>query len=158
MDVPGLGPVTESDYETLVSAPVPVPLFGGAALPFSLEGYEDDDAPEDYHAAIRAFLALDRTALTAAAPAAFAYYRETYEAFGEGLDDFPRIDGPDEVWDHVTFDRHVVSVLRDGEGTLVHISVECECSWEEEHGLQLVLREGKSVTRVGPYDGHLTDD
>ncbi|MFD9700539.1 DUF6985 domain-containing protein [Lentzea sp. NPDC059081] len=158
MEIPGLGPVTESDYETLVSAPVPVPLFGNAPVPFALDGYEDDDAPEDFHAAIRTFLSLDRTTLTAAAPQAFAYYREIFEAFGEGLDDFPLIEEPEDVWDHVTFDRHEVTVQRNGEGTPVYISVECECTWEEEHGLQLVLREGKSVTRVGPYDGHLTDD
>jgi hypothetical protein len=157
VEVPGLGPVTESDYETLVSAPVPVPLFGGASLPFFLEGYEDDEAPEDFHAAIRTFLSLDVSTLTAAAPAAFAYYQEMLEAFGEGLDDFPRIAGPEEVWDHVTFDRHEVTVQRNGEGTPVYVSVECECAWEEEHGLQLVLREGARVTRVAPYDGHLTN-
>ncbi|MFD5825657.1 DUF6985 domain-containing protein [Lentzea sp. NPDC060358] len=157
MEVPGLGTVSESDYGTLVSAPVPVPLFGGRSLPFVLEGYEDDDAPEEFHAAIGTFLALTPETLTAAAPAAFAYYSEILEAFGEGFDGFPRIEGPDEVWNHVTFDRHEVSVLRAGEGTPVYVSIECECSWEEEHGLQLVLREGRTVTRVGPYDGHLTD-
>lgn len=30
------------------------------------------------------------------------------------------------------------------------------CAWEPEHGLQLVLREGRSITKLGPYDGHLT--
>jgi len=29
---------------------------------------------------------------------------------------------------------------------------------EDEHGLQVVLRDGARVTKVGPYDGHLTND
>ena len=37
-------------------------------------------------------------------------------------------------------------------------SVECECEWEwePEHGLQFVLKNGETVIKVGPYDGHLT--
>jgi len=50
-----------------------------------------------------------------------------------------------------------VSVQRDGPGEPVYVSVECECSWEPEHGLQLVFRGGARVTKVGPYDGHLTN-
>jgi hypothetical protein len=40
----------------------------------------------------------------------------------------------------------------------VYLSVECECSWEIEHGLQLVFRDGRAISRIGPYDGHLTGD
>ena len=32
----------------------------------------------------------------------------------------------------------------------------CECEWEQEHGLQLVFRQGKKLTRVSDQDGHLT--
>lgn len=33
----------------------------------------------------------------------------------------------------------------------------CECDWEEEHGLQLVFRQGKKLTRISDQDGHLTE-
>ncbi|MGW1529765.1 DUF6985 domain-containing protein [Streptomyces sp. NPDC002159] len=39
----------------------------------------------------------------------------------------------------------------------VYVSVECECAWEPEHGLQIVFRRGCSVTKVGPFDSHLTN-
>ena len=26
-----------------------------------------------------------------------------------------------------------------------------------QHGLQIVFKDGRSVTKVGPYDGHLTN-
>ena len=31
------------------------------------------------------------------------------------------------------------------------------CGWEEEHGLQLVLKNGLKVNKLGGYDGHLTN-
>ncbi len=39
----------------------------------------------------------------------------------------------------------------------IYISVECGCDWEEEHGLQLVLKNGLKVNKLGGYDGHLTN-
>jgi hypothetical protein len=42
-------------------------------------------------------------------------------------------------------------------GRQAHVSVECECDWEPEHGLQIVVRDGAAVTKVGPFDGHLTN-
>ena len=30
-------------------------------------------------------------------------------------------------------------------------------AWEPEHGLNIVFRDGRTVTRVGPYEGHLTN-
>ncbi|HEY7328274.1 MAG TPA: hypothetical protein VH592_11565 [Gemmataceae bacterium] len=39
----------------------------------------------------------------------------------------------------------------------IYISVECGCEWEQEHGLQLVLRNGLKVNKLGGYDGHLTN-
>ncbi|MEU3643649.1 hypothetical protein AB0E59_09760 [Lentzea sp. NPDC034063] len=157
MEIPGLGTVVENEYESLVSAPIPVPVIG-VALPFHLDGYTDDPAPDDFHAAIRAFLALDGTALEAAAPGVFDYYRHMGEVFGDELDDFPRIAGPAEVWNHVSFAGHEVTVQRDHGGGPVYISLEAECEWEVEHGLQVVFRDGARVTKVGPYDGHLTND
>ncbi|MGW6444376.1 DUF6985 domain-containing protein [Lentzea sp. NPDC055074] len=155
MEIPGLGPVTEDDYEGLASAPIPIPALGGIPLKFHVEGYPEDQAPQDFHAAIQTFLALDHRALEAAAPAVFDYYQHMYEVFGEGLDDFPRITSPAHVWNHVTFDRHDVLVQRDNGS--VYISLEAECEWEVEHGLQVVFRDGARVTKVGPYDGHLTN-
>ncbi|WP_420847686.1 DUF6985 domain-containing protein [Natronosporangium hydrolyticum] len=49
-------------------------------------------------------------------------------------------------------------VSRDpGRDQRVYVSIECECAWEPEHGLQIVFRDGAAVTKVGPYDGHLTN-
>ena len=39
----------------------------------------------------------------------------------------------------------------------IYFSLECNCDWEPEHGLQLILRDGTRITKVGGYDGHLTN-
>jgi hypothetical protein len=39
----------------------------------------------------------------------------------------------------------------------MYVQVACECDWEQEHGLQLVFRQGKKLTRISAQDGHLTE-
>ena len=39
----------------------------------------------------------------------------------------------------------------------MYVTVACECDWEQEHGLQLVFRQGRKLTRISDQDGHLTE-
>ena len=39
----------------------------------------------------------------------------------------------------------------------MYLQISCECDWEQEHGLQLVFRQGKKLTRISEQDGHLTE-
>lgn len=95
--------------------------------------------------------------LDAASDAIYTYYRDTADALiGEpDLEDwFPEIGSPEEVWDHVTLgDRPTVG---EEDGTW-YISLESECEWDEEGGLQIVFREGEEITKVGPFDDLFTD-
>jgi hypothetical protein len=98
-------------------------------------------------------------ALTAAAPSIFAYYRDTMDAVvASGEEDWwVELEGPDDVFDHIELGNEPTVIRnRRGDGR-VYVSLECECDWEPEHGLQIVFREGRTVTKVGPYDGHLTN-
>ncbi len=160
MQIPGLGlVVADADLGWYRSDPIPVPVLNGARCRFVVDGYDGDSSPEDFHAAIRAFLALDGSALTAAAPSIFDYYRDvTDEIVAAGDDDWDvTIVGPDQVLDHVRFGTEP-TVVRDADGDRrIYVSLECECDWEPEHGLQIVFRDGAMVTKVGPYDGHLTN-
>ncbi|WP_327587701.1 hypothetical protein OHA25_12435 [Nonomuraea sp. NBC_00507] len=159
MQIPGLGLLLEdNDLGWYKSEPIPVPVLGGAPRRIIVDGYVDDSSPEDFHAAIRAFLALDNSALTAAAPSIFAYYRDvTDDILAAGDDWYVEIEGPHQVLDHIRFGNEPM-VSRDPHGDRhVYVSLECECDWEPEHGLQIVFRDGRTVTKVGPYDGHLTN-
>lgn len=39
----------------------------------------------------------------------------------------------------------------------IYVLIICGCDWEREHGLQLVFKEGKQLTRVSAMDDHVTD-
>jgi len=39
----------------------------------------------------------------------------------------------------------------------VYVSIRSEWNWEPDRGLQLVLRKGERVTKVGPFDGYLSN-
>lgn len=160
MHVPGLGPVVkDADLGWYRSAPISVAVLGGTACRFVLTGYDGDLAKADFHAAIRTFLALDRSPLEAAASSIYAYYRDVMDQVLTDEDDdwHVEIDGPHRVLEHVRLGNEPM-VARESHGDQrVYISVECECDWEPEHGLQIVFRDGATVTKVGPYDGHLTN-
>ncbi|MGY0466658.1 DUF6985 domain-containing protein [Kitasatospora sp. cg17-2] len=156
MEIPGLGPVTV-DGDDYASAPLPVPVLGDALCRFVVVGYDDDEAKADFETAVRAFLGLGESALRSASVPVFQYYLDVRaEVAGKG--DFVSIAGPEDVWLHVRPGGEVTVQREDAHGDRqVYVSVECECAWEPEHGLQIVFRRGGTVAKVGPFDGHLTN-
>ena len=156
MEIPGLGPVVLQDSSGWHrSNSLPVPVLG-TSCHFVVEGYEDDPRKDDFHAAIANFLDADPTALRASAPAIFAYYQDVRTDVGDERD-FPAIGEPDDVWQHIELGREVMVERDTGGDGRVYLSIECECDWEPEHGLQIVFRDGTAVTKVGPYDSHVTN-
>jgi hypothetical protein len=166
VDIPGLGRVGRDGYGDRVSEPVFVPALGRACT-FELSTYDADPQPGDFHAAIRNLLAADRSLLLDASEHVFQYCRDTLadtgpdhlgydEAAAHGLRALG-IERPADVWKHVRLGDSL-RVCRDrGRGRDVYLSCECNCDWEGEHGLQLVFRDGLAVSKVGPYDGHVTN-
>jgi hypothetical protein len=129
--------------------------LGGLAGRVFLEGYEEDPNKHDFHAAIANFLSNDRDLLKEATPHVFRYYEDTNSEWNEKDDEYVEAD-LQTIWEHVQLgtEPHVSRRSR-GDGA-IYISLECNCDWEPEHGLQLVFKEGRVVAKVGPYDGHLT--
>lgn len=156
MNVPGLGQVTKDD-ETgwLLSEPVPVRMFGGTLCRIVLEGYDFDDRKEQYHAAIANFLAGTQSVLRAADEPLFRYYRDFEEWWRSNGTASTK--STEDLWRHVQLgNQPMVTRNRYGDNE-VYVSVQCECDWEPEHGLQLVLKNGLHVTKLGGFDGHLTN-
>jgi len=67
------------------------------------------------------------------------------------------IESPSEVWRHVQFGSEPFVTRRAYGDQGIYVSIECGCDWEPEHGLQIVLKNGERVVKVGAYDGHLTN-
>jgi len=87
----------------------------------------------------------------------FQYYEDTKRYFSSDEWVPLSIAAPMDVWRHVQFGGEAIVSRRSHGDRRVYISLECNCDWEQEHGLQLVLRDGREITKVGPYDGQLTN-
>jgi len=160
MEIPGLGSVTEHpDIDGwLRSEKIPVKVLGGKACRFIVEGYVEDPCKEEFHAAIQNFLALDPSALTDAQEHVFAYFKDRQNDLWQPDDpEYLVIASPADVWKHVRLGSEPMVSRRHYGDQGIYISLECGCDWEEEHGLQIVFKNGQRVNKVGPYDGHLTN-
>ena len=154
-EVPSLGLVTREDrFGWYTSGPVEVPALGHECH-LILEGYAEDTGKSDFHVAIANFLHLQKSELSNGDDALFRYYKDYEEWWIEG--GHPPLKSPSEAWAHVRFGREPAVIRRAYGDHEVYVSVECECAWEEEHGLQLVFKHGLRINKLGSYDGHLTN-
>ena len=155
MQVPGLGEVTKDEQlDWYYSQPISVPMFGGKKCRIVLEAYDEDERKEDFHIAIANFLSSDPAVLREADEPLFRYYNDFEKCWLE--DDNQPIKLSD-VWQHIQLGNEPMVSRRPYGDKGIYISVECGCDWEEEHGLQLVLKNGLKVSKLGGYDGHLTN-
>jgi hypothetical protein len=111
-------------------------------------------------AALTAFLGLTAAERALASRHVHAYYLDFHEATGgeDWLDAAMGVPAaPKVIWDHVQ-PRHIFTQHdRSSPAKEAYVVVECDCDWEEEHGLMLCFRNGQTVAKCGGYDGHVTN-
>jgi hypothetical protein len=66
------------------------------------------------------------------------------------------IKNKNEIWKYV-YPQEIHITRRHRRDEDVYLNITCECEWEQEHGLQLVFRKGKQLTRISDQDGHITE-
>lgn len=126
----------------------------GVACRFMLEGYEGDTKASDFRDAILRFITLSPKALIDASRHVYAYYSDIRDC---GWGDPPEITTAEEVWNYVDFGTIAIVSRRGNGDDRIYISLECECAWEREHGLQIVFRDGDVISKVGQFDGHVSN-
>ncbi len=92
--------------------------------------------------------------------AAVPYVCQYYEACKEQTDpdeEFVKIKSAASVFRHVRLGHEPMARRRAYGDKGGYISLECECDWEPEQGLQIVFKNGLRANKAGPYDGHLTN-
>ncbi len=84
--------------------------------------------------------------------------REFLEAIGYDEVDKPlwEIEHKDEIWTFV-YPQEITLTRRHRRDEDIYLSIMCDCEWEQEHGLQLVFRQGKQLTRISAQDGWVTE-
>lgn len=156
MEIPGFGEFTKDDsFGWYYSKQISVSMFGGIHCRIVLDGYDEDEKKEEYHVAIVNFLGGTSSVLRAADEPLFRYYKDNEEWWLEG-GRAPLLT-PSELWQHVHFGNELMVTRRSYGDECIYVSVECECDWEKEHGLQLVFKNGLMINKLGGYDGHLTN-
>lgn len=160
MQIPGLGYVQQDSRfpDWSRSAPVALPLLGGVEVSIVVSGYEEDDRKGDFEVAIANLLNCPAAVFKQAEPLIFKYYQDMNSAFWTPDDpEYLVIEAPEKVWNHIQVGRDPMVSRRGYGDKAVYVSFECECDWEPEHGLQIVLRNGNELVKISPYDGHLTN-
>jgi hypothetical protein len=156
IEIPLLGKLKRNKVDWFCSEAVPVKVLRGLLCSFQLEGYPEDEHKEDYHQAIRNFLAADEAVLKAATPYVVKYWQDCHLHTDPGEPDYIEIKQPEDIWNYVQLDKEPLVTRRHYCDKKVYISLGCRCVWEQEHDLQIVFKEGIVVNKIGPYDGHLT--
>ena len=68
-----------------------------------------------------------------------------------------KLTSSDKVWEYIHPKEIIVTMDRYKKREGVYIQILCNCDWEEEHGLQIVLKNGNELIRVSDQDGNLFD-
>ncbi len=160
MDVPFIGKVTKDKrFDRYVSKALPIPFLRGHKCRFVLKGYIEDERQNDFHRAIKNVLTIDKAVLSKAQRHVLRYCHDMLALYATSGFPSPQMKHLDDIWKHVQFGSTIYVSRRDDgdEEDGIYLSLECNCDWEVEHGLQIVLRNGRKITKVGPFDGHLTN-
>lgn len=157
-----IGPLTEDKQFTYwwKSQPVAVPFFDGEKLPVTFMNYAPDDDPafmQEADAALQSFLNFGEAERKAASAQVYKNCMDFLAAVTTDEFDAPMLQMEEaaEVWQFVY--PTDIFVSRHPNTNVLYLQVACECEWEQEHGLQLVFKQGTELTRVSAQDGHLED-
>lgn len=158
-----LGQLTqdESFPDWWKSEEVPIPFFDGKRLPVLFMGFEPNADKTFISAADEAlvrFFAHGKSYRESIAHLVYKNCKDFLEAVGydEADQALWDIKNENEIWQFV-YPSEVYVTRRPYKEQDVYVQIACECDWEREHGLQLVFRQGKKLTRVSDQDGHLTE-
>jgi hypothetical protein len=155
MTIPELGDMKECEDGCFDSTPIAVPVLGGKLCTITLEKFSDDPKQEEFLVAVRNFLAIPPDVLKEAEVALYKYYKNCAEYVED--DEILKIDSPSEVWKYITLGNQVWVKRRAYGDKGIYVILDSDCEWEVEHGLQIVLKNGLKVNKIGPFDGHLTN-
>ncbi|SFD88584.1 hypothetical protein SAMN05518672_103697 [Chitinophaga sp. CF118] len=158
-----IGQLTQDDtYEDWwKSKEITIPLFNNQKLPITFMNWTPDDFQahlEEADTALRNFLHLTIDDLNNVTDLVYKNYTDFMdEVIYDGIDpEMANMTQNSDIWKFV-YPTDIYISKRHRRDKDIYISVACSCGWDDEHGLQLVFRQGKKVTRVSGEDGHLTE-
>ncbi|WP_246615777.1 DUF6985 domain-containing protein [Aquimarina litoralis] len=138
-----------------------VPLFKNEELPVTFTGFipeEDVSFIREADTALKNLTEIQdaRTVTNLVYQNCIDFVNGLEEEYHDEFQEFLNIKNRSDIWKYISFNEiHVERRLWSDKD--VYVSIKCNCNWEEEHGLQLVFRQGKMLTRISGIDGHITE-
>lgn len=143
-------PKWKESYETEYR--ISVPFLDSDKINFSLEYFEDDENfLSDAKAIFDEFLGLTLNDREKISQYVFQNCREflddiEYDECDEPLHELIRNDDIHGIWQYV--EPTSVDIKRNDETGEMFLLIYCNCDWEQEHGLQLTIKQGMILTAV----------
>lgn len=143
------------------SEPIEIPFFDNQKLTITFMDFEPEEDKafiEEADKALTYFLQLSSNDRNTISEPVYRNCIDFLDAIDDDEEDesLREINNINEIWNFVSPIEIFVS-RRHRRDMDIYIQIACECDWEQEHGLQLVFRQGKKLTRVSGQDGHLTE-
>ncbi len=144
-----------------ISEPVSIPFLSEQKIPITfmdLVPADDEGFVIEADKALTNFLSLTLNDRNNLSDLVFKNCTEFLEMVEDDeLDDeLKNIKDSIQIWNFV-FPTEIYVSRRARRDKDIYISICCNCEWEQEHGLQLVFRQGRKLTRISSNDGHLTE-
>lgn len=143
------------------SEEISIPFFDNEKLTITFMGFEpeqDQTFIAEVDQALINFLKLnteDRNLISELVYKNCMGFLESVE-YDKADNQLRQIKNKDEIWKFIQ-PTEIYVTRRSYKERDIYVMIACECDWEQEHGLQLVFRQGKKLTRVSEQDGHLTE-
>lgn len=140
---------------------IEIPFFDNKKLVVVFMDFEpehDGTFVEQADLALANFFNLTNKDRAAISPLAYKNCTDFLDAVGydEADEALRQIADPNEIWDFI-YPAEIYITRRPYKDQDMYVMISCACEWEQEHGLQLVFRQGKKLTRISDQDGHLTE-
>lgn len=143
------------------SEEIAVPFFDNDKLMITFMDFEsehDKTFIDEADQALTNFLKLNAVDRNLISELAYKNCVEFLDAVENDEADEPlrQIKKKNEIWNFIQ-PTEIYVTRRPYKDQDIYVFIACECDWEQEHGLQLVFRQGKQLTRISDQDGHLTE-
>lgn len=137
------------------------PFFDNEKLTVNFTDFDpknDKNFIDEADRALTNFLKLSAADRNLISESAYKNYMEFRDAlvYCKADESLRKIKNSNGIWDFI-HPTEIYVKRRPYKEHDVYVQVACECNWEKEHGLQLVFRQGKKLTRISEQDGHLTE-
>lgn len=139
------------DPDFFESEPIEIPFFDNQKMIIGYVEAEYQPYLEGADKVIQNFLNLNSSDRVKNSNIVYHYYSETLKY---GYTKPLNLSSNEDIWNFVTPVEIIIHWDENGD---YYLCVDCGCEWEKEHGLQLVFKNGQTLTRASGNDGHFTD-